>query len=106
MGGKTHLMNPSVVKNINQIWLPIHGICNWTTIEYGHGSILRYHNSYDWLIPVIDKITSLDVYQKYKDEMSNIVSDGGIHINTKYIQVTYDQVVDFVNWYYELPVVA
>lgn len=60
---------------------------------------LKFRSSWDWLIPVIDKITSLDIYQKYKDEKSSMLTNGEIFINTKYIENTYEQVVDFVKWY-------
>ena len=98
MGGKTS--DKSIVSMGHQnIWLPIHGICRWDTIDVGKGKILRYHKSWDWLIPVIDKITSDDMYYKYVDYSSIMVDDGGVYINTKFINVTYNNVVDFINWH-------
>ncbi len=58
---------------------------------------LKYHLSWDWLIPVIDKIYSSDDYVEYKKSL-NQFSDG-IFINTKYIDSTYNQVVDYLKWY-------
>jgi hypothetical protein len=81
------------------VWLPIHGICRWDTIDLGRGKILQYHKSWDWLIPVISKITSDESYAEYKDLSSSMVSDGGIDINTKFISVTYENVFDFIDWY-------
>ena len=37
-------------------WLPTYGVCNVDTIELGKGKILEYHKSWDWLIPVVEKI--------------------------------------------------
>ena len=62
---------------------------------------LKYDTSWDWLIPVIDKITSDYTYQKYKEYTCNMFDDGGIYINTKYIDVTYNNVVEFIKWYNE-----
>ena len=100
MGGKTSDTS-RVVSGYQNIWLPIHGTCRWDTIDLGKGKILCYHKSWDWLIPVIDKITSDDSYIKYIDHTCSMVDDGGVYINTKFIDVTYNNVVDFINWYNE-----
>tara|TARA_R110001599_G_scaffold150547_1_gene334606 strand:+ start:403 stop:747 length:345 start_codon:yes stop_codon:yes gene_type:complete len=81
------------------VWLPNFGVCRWDTVELGKGKTLEYHKNWDWLIPVIAKITSDDMYSKYVDYSSNMIDDGGVHINTKFIDVTYNNVVDFINWY-------
>ena len=97
MGGKTSDMNNKIVQGYQNIWLPIHGICDWTTIDYGRGKILQYHKSWDWLIPVIDKIHSSDDYIKYKYSLGQF--SGGVYVNTKSIDVTYNHVVDYIKWY-------
>lgn len=89
MGGKTSDMS-RIVSGFQNIWIPIHGICRWDTIELGKGKILCYHKSWDWLIPVIDKIYSNDKYLAYSKS---------VNINTKDIIDTYNQAVDFINWY-------
>lgn len=63
--------------------------------------VVAYHSHWDWLIPVIDKITSDDLYVKYKEYTSSMICDGGIYINTKFISSTYDDVVKFIEWYNE-----
>jgi hypothetical protein len=63
---------------------------------------LRYNISWDWLIPVICKIQSMNEYVKYIENTSSMVNEGGIYINTKYIENTYEQVVDFINFYNSL----
>lgn len=60
---------------------------------------LLFDSDWNWLIPVVEKITSDDLYLKYKNETSNIVSEGGIYINTKFIINTFEDVVDFIKWY-------
>ena len=69
--------------------------------EYENFAIehLIFHSSWDWLIPVIDKIYSMNEYIEYKDYMNNIICDGGIDINTKFIQITFSDVVEFIKWY-------
>lgn len=67
--------------------------------EYFDNDELLYHISWDWLIPVINKITSMDIYFKYKDDLNSQFNDGGIEINVKYIEVTYESVIDFIKWY-------
>ena len=62
-------------------------------------SDLEFHSSWDWLIPVIDKIYSMNEYIKYQDYMNNIICDGGICINTKFIGITFSDVVEFIKWY-------
>jgi hypothetical protein len=101
MGGITSEMNNNIVQGFQNIWLPIYGICNWTTINIENSKILEYHKSWDWLIPVIDKITSMEEYIEYKNNTSNIISDGGIFINTRFINDTYNDVINFINWYNE-----
>jgi hypothetical protein len=62
-------------------------------------SKVKYHASWDWLIPVLNKIYFSEEYCKYKDFNSCLISDGGININTKYIINTWGEVVEFIKWY-------
>ena len=57
---------------------------------------LRFNESWDWLMPVIDKIHSSDKYAKYKDSLGPFSE--GIFINTKYIESTFNDVVDYIIW--------
>jgi len=43
----------------DDIWIPSHGIVKANTIELGKGPIMHYHNSWDWLMPVVDKIEEI-----------------------------------------------
>jgi hypothetical protein len=58
----------------------------------------QFHTSWDWLIPVIDKIYSSDEYYKYKSDSIGIF-EREVFINTKYIEETFKSVVEFINWY-------
>ena len=64
-------------------------------------SVFNFHNSWDSLIPVINKVYISDQYLDYKFETSNIITNGGIEINTSNINTTYIQVVEFIKWYNE-----
>ena len=66
-------------------------------VDSGNGEILQYHKSWDWLIPVINKIYSSDDYVKYKNSL-NQFSDG-IYINTEHIDETYGDVIDYIKWH-------
>ena len=67
---------------------------------YSHcNNKLKFNLSWDWLIPVIDKITSMDGYIEFKASTSSMVSEGGIYINTKFIENTWKDVVEFIKWY-------
>jgi len=58
---------------------------------------LLFDKSWDWLIPVIDKIYSSKEYFKYKDTLGQF--NNGLEINTKFINVTVEAIMDYINWY-------
>lgn len=60
---------------------------------------LKYHSSWDWLIPVINKIYESDWYYKWKDTSGQFEKE--VFINTKFIETTWEQVVEFIKWYNE-----
>jgi len=60
---------------------------------------VKYASSWDWLMPVIDKITSLDEYVEFKNDTSSMVDEGGVYINTRFIENTYNETVEFIKWY-------
>ena len=62
---------------------------------------LKYSKSWDWLMPVINKIYSMDSYYKYIEETTRLIVDNKIEINTTYIEKTFDDVVKFIKWYNE-----
>ena len=68
---------------------------------------LAYHNSYAWLMPVVEKIESLGYPTVIKcigiGQRLTVVLDGGElfegEICTTKIEATYKAVVEFINWY-------
>lgn len=77
------------------------GIDYWETCEDDWSSWLtpsqmKFDSSWNWLIPVIDKIYSSKKYIKYKNNLGQFSE--GININTKYISVTFESVIEFIKW--------
>jgi hypothetical protein len=58
MSGK-YSKDVSFALDDNEIWLPQWGICRYNTVSLWVGKTIRYHESWDWLIPVVEKIESL-----------------------------------------------
>jgi len=106
----------------NNLWLPNHGICRHDTIDLGAGKILKYHKSWDWLIPVVEKIEALGFYtsiraNKYSNgntittiENSNEGTIAGNllqlsiteqNLKVSKIESVYTVVVEFIKWYNE-----
>ena len=79
-------------------FVPIHGKCIWNSIDSNKGKTLEYHSSWDWLIPVINKIQKEDNYPKYVEDTSSIFDEGGVYINTSFINVTFKNVIDYIKW--------
>lgn len=77
------------------------GIYKKSILIFGNIDLMKYNSSWDWLIPVINKITAMSEYFKYKDYTSSMVSEGGIYINTKFIENTWGEVVEFIKYYNE-----
>lgn len=98
MGGK-YDKNTSFPIHPDDIWLPVHGIVNFKTIELGKGKALKYHSSWDWLMPIINKIYESDWYYKWKDTSGQFEKE--VFINTKFIDETWKQVVEFIKWWNE-----
>jgi hypothetical protein len=88
----------------HELWLPNYGICRHDTVELGAGRILHYHNSWDWLMPVVEKIETMPVPLdgKYRTGLSkgNEVQMGNIEISTMY-----DEREDFKGWDFRVHIV-
>lgn len=69
-----------------------HGICRWIEdgLEYPE---LRYKTSWDWLMPVVTKIFSLNVTPSQE---RSAINDA---LNEANINSIYEAVVDFIKWY-------
>jgi hypothetical protein len=86
----------------NYIWLPFH---NLTPIAY-----LKYHISYDWIMPVVEKIEELDVVASFQIEQPTIYiwksseestfEDIQVDIfNKTKLEAVYEAIVKFMDWY-------
>lgn len=100
MGGITSNMNNRIVQGYQNIWLPFHGICNWGTIKTGNGKILLYHSSWDWLMPVVEKIKNISgafINSDSQDEkFAYLIFSLSI---TTPIETVYIYVINFIKWY-------
>lgn len=60
---------------------------------------LLFDTDWNWLMQVVEKIESLDVYyNKYIDYNSSMFTSGKIELSTK-IDAVYNACVEFVKWY-------
>ena len=103
MGGKTNKTAlPGIAErmNNNEIWLPFHGICRYDE--------LRYHKSWDWLMPVIEKIKQTENVITVTIEITFDAGSVTIINAEEYYKQTYEPVtiksvykavVDFIRWY-------
>jgi hypothetical protein len=92
----------------DDLWLPFHGICNWTK---KHSKTLQYHLSWDWLMPVVEKIEKIGEtdtnYGTLCDITTNHISIGDItldHKNKDYdtkIEGTWKAVIIFIEKFNE-----
>ncbi len=93
--------------NNNELWIPKQSVCKINTIDLGRGQIICYHKSWDWLMPVVDKIRDIknecklsnkDVYNR-KDRGFGLYGNKFL-VNTNF-NYTYSGVIEFIKWYSE-----
>lgn len=109
MGAKYEINNSKLP--INKLWLPMHGICKYNTIELGSGKVLKYHSSWDWLMPVVQKINIIDDYRFsiQIDTMDTTILDGKNNAiifksdckwnPNELINSVYEAIIEFIKWY-------
>lgn len=56
---------------------------------------LLFHTSWDWLIPVVEKILN----KGYTMEGVNLTAKIRLHLSTPSLLFTYNAVVEFIKWY-------
>ena len=88
-------------------FIPYWCIVNMASIDLGRGKISKYHTSWDWLMPVVEKIESLG-YNLHISKKGIMLTEGGLLTpgicfysegrDTK-LQGVYRCVVDFIKWY-------
>jgi len=76
----------------------------------------KYHTSWDWLMPVVEKICNTEMTfklesvfewdnkEKYNPKYSMEIRDGGFHLkgsdqSKNLIEVVYQSVIQFIQWY-------
>ena len=59
---------------------------------------LFFHEDWNWLMLVVEKIYNMLCYDKYVDESSYLFTDGGVRLSINKKNV-YTDCVDFVKWY-------
>jgi hypothetical protein len=96
MGGKT---KSTVLRTIgdrmtdDEHWLPFHGI-----VKFSH---LKYHSSWDWLMPVVRKIVEYSVNESEDAFMSDVYTSILDTIPLASIEDGYKVVIEFIEWYNE-----
>ena len=98
----------------NEMFIPSQTICRIDTIELGKGHILKFHKSWDWLMPVVEKIESefcssnIHYYSAGMMKQAYVVEFLGYNIdydNSQYdkskIKAVYKAVIKFIKWYNE-----
>lgn len=68
---------------------------------FGIGELvdLKFHTDWNWLMQVVEKIESLDIYyNKYIDYNSSMFTSGKIELSTN-IDNVYNACVEFIKWY-------
>ena len=120
MGGKYSGQTSFDIK-LDEIWLPFHGVCKL----HDNGKSLKYHTSWDWLMPVVEKIetttfqlkdgthtdcwilTSYDNRDEFKGWSVEIEAEQlrkKFYVDKKHpskIEATHNSVVQFIEWYNE-----
>ena len=96
----------------DDLWLPIHGIVNYKTIK--NGKTIHYHDSFDWLMPVVEKIGKLNCIDEIDIHYDSVAKGNYVTITPafrdsfnmistriyeKQIDAIYDAVIQFIQWY-------
>ena len=85
-------------------WIPIWGIVGDDTLETGKGRIMEYHQSWDWLMPVVEKIENCGYSVKITYKFCKIQTEDELFLLSKKIgntkmEATYNACVEFVKKY-------
>jgi len=81
-----------VIKSDNEIWLPIHGICDLGK----SGKILKYETSWDWLMPVVEKIETTRF--TFKNYVNNYAERSDRKSSYAWILTSFDSREEFLGW--------
>ena len=69
-----------------------------SNLEVDNGEIpnFKFHSSWDWLMPVVEKIDNLFGEDDIVDDMINKVHNAVLQFNR---DITYNAVVEFIKWH-------
>jgi len=99
MGGKYNKEVSFKLKE-DEIWIPIH--CKTNIME------LKYHSSWDWLMPVLIKVVSMKEYYEFRKGYMWPYMEGNpmacFSITQKHdtnltFEIIYKEVIKFIKWY-------
>ena len=97
------------------VFIPIFGSCRVDTIDLGKGKILKFHASWEWIMPVVEKINNFKIqgnpeirigkrtelfYSPLVDNGDNVQNLFKSYPDASVISV-YLIVTEFINWYNE-----
>lgn len=84
----------------NEIWLPIHGICNMTSIDTGRGKILEYHKNWNWVMLVVERINKLENPKCNSDTtLSTLRTELRYYVGSANISESLYQIINIIKWY-------
>ena len=90
---------PNAIEEYNSGEIDIEdGLFQKVTLIFGQFELMKYHSSWDWLMPVIKKINSLDhlrLWDKNNIDKFNLTE----YIRDVDIDMTFELVCMFIEWY-------
>ena len=96
---KNLLENNKLIADFMDLGVQLHLVEHPITGEYVDA---KYHVSYDWLMPVVEKISSLTSKNTFNNINSNVAFYKilSLNIDTS-LEHIYKSVVEFIKWYNE-----
>lgn len=91
MGGKVKSESILNIKD-NEIFIPFHGVCDLGNSGKG----LKYHNSWDWLMPVVEKIET--THFTFKNYVNHYAEKKDLKSSDAWILTSYDNREEFKGW--------
>ena len=80
--------------------------CVLSTQEIGVWKPMKYHSSWDWLMPVVEKIQQIDENNfcvTIDENVCHIWSENNVYdietVSHTTLEAVYNSIVEFINWY-------
>lgn len=101
-------MGYETYEHTGSIAIRITEVNEFNSVDFGHVHT-KYHTSWDWLMPVVEKIESIGYsvkIQRIKTSIHRILEDAELFgfvcgDVSKKREITYDTIVKFIEWYNE-----